>query len=1336
MTIELSGGYSPQRNNIIAGLAMLPATCSDELLELVCSVYGYEVDFGRETVDMLQREGWLETLSGGKPGFLDPDFAAQFIDSLTERQIRSFYRKVSGHLSYRCEYLRSRMEDFLLLLKGKPKSSSFHYYRSSYINEDFLRGDFAVLDTDYPLLKLICALLKIPGNATALKRAELEDLFYLLTKSSSDLYFSDPKDLKTILTSLKTVFSTKDLIAVHHGLAGRFMGLDIDFSTQGAFCTLEGKPYETNRWIVITRMLLSGREKEAFQLLRDIPSVERGFRLTLMEKYLLFLTLYANRHLAAARKLIAQRLDNIHIQPFEKILFGVADGSVSKGDALEAFRTLPSTKGISYSWVLLGLLLYKAGLLDKDDLNEVEEYFQALPAVFRLEYLAATPSREKELKQLSNRLQMTPLLPAVSLREKWQIVIEKLSGSCEVKTERIAYFVSTSPTLSITPRLQKSSDGIKWTKGAIMNFGQFSRDRTCLTDVDTRLKSMARATRLADTDYLDNERFLPCLIGHPLVFDGKRGTPVTIVGKKLEISVSRGDDGSFSFSNNLDPSGREWWLTQSVKVLSNEDGIIEIASISDFERNLLLNLWGVDSFPPEAKDSLTLLLEKLSSSVPVMSELLDNSKNLPQTDGDCRITVRIKPLDENSFSVQVFVRPLATSKVTCRPGEGLASIASVSKGKSVLIKRNLEGETANWEKLRPYFEEEIGEYQSAPFQWVVDLAWLLRILEIVNENKEFALVEWPEGVKYEVKRPRIDFGEVSLSVHHIGHWFEVDGTVALDGKTRLKMFELLEKLRASKGNFIRLEGDEFVALSDNLRKQLQTLEKIAGSKRGKLRLSQYSLGVLDKMDKDGVQLDADKKYNDLLARISNASEKDFPVPADLKAELRDYQKEGFEWMSRLAEWGAGGILADDMGLGKTVQAIALMLSRKGEGASLVVSPTSVLMNWRDELERFAPSLGCVLYNTSDRENVLKNVGPGDVVLTTYGVLTQDIENFKGLEWNIVVLDEAHNIKNRATQCSKAVMELNDKTRMLLTGTPVQNHLSEIWNLFQFANPGLLGSFTDFSDRYIIPVEKNHDEGRQKLLKNQIAPFILRRTKNMVLDDLPPKTELTVKVALSKPELALYEQLREEAVLSLENGETSAIKAIGALVKLRQAANHPRLINEGLELESSKTKAFLAIAQDLISSSHKALVFSQFTSYLELVKPELDKLGIKYLYLEGSHSAAQRRKLVEEFKTGDAPLFLISLKAGGTGLNLTEADYVIHLDPWWNPAVEDQASDRAYRIGQKNHVTVYKLIAENTIEEKIVKLHLTKKSLADALLHGTEISTRFSKEEILALLRTE
>ena len=371
---------------------------------------------------------------------------------------------------------------------------------------------------------------------------------------------------------------------------------------------------------------------------------------------------------------------------------------------------------------------------------------------------------------------------------------------------------------------------------------------------------------------------------------------------------------------------------------------------------------------------------------------------------------------------------------------------------------------------------------------------------------------------------------------------------------------------------------------------------------------------------------------------------------------------------------------------------------------------------------------------TDRAKLVNAATSGDVVLSTYGLVVTEAELLASQHWTTIVLDEAHTIKNHHTLTSKGCMSLTGDFRILLTGTPLQNHLSEIWNLFEFANPGLLGSYTSFTKNFILPIERDHDKERQQLLRRILSPFMLRRTKEDVLSDLPEKSEITLSVELSDEEQALYETMRLRALANLEGQDVGVVQTLAEITRLRQAACHPRLVNDMLTIQSSKMQAFLELVDNLTGNSHRALVFSQFTSHLALAREELDKRHIAYLYLDGSTPAAERTRLVKQYQTDDTPLFLISLKAGGLGLNLTAADYVIHLDPWWNPAIEDQASDRAHRIGQTRPVTVYRLIAAGTIEDKILRLHNLKRNMADALLQDANLFSQISAEDVIKLLR--
>ena len=475
----------------------------------------------------------------------------------------------------------------------------------------------------------------------------------------------------------------------------------------------------------------------------------------------------------------------------------------------------------------------------------------------------------------------------------------------------------------------------------------------------------------------------------------------------------------------------------------------------------------------------------------------------------------------------------------------------------------------------------------------------------------------------------------------------------------------------------------------------------------------------------------------LRQRIAESSKLQPRVPKTLKADLRKYQEEGFEWLSRVTSWGAGVCLADDMGLGKTLQTISLLLEQKKEGASLVVAPASVVPNWRNEIRKFAPSLNVLILNSADdRAAMIKKAKQGDIVLATYAMLNINEAELIEQEWNVICLDEAHTIKNPTTKMSKSAMKLRAKRKVILTGTPIQNHLSELWNLFQFINPGLLGSADAFKKKYILPIEGDRNKSRQIQLRKLISPFLLRRTKGEVIEELPEKNEVVRPVELSDTEMARYELQRAQAEAMVEVEKNVSVSTLAEITRLRQLACSTALVDKKWEGVSSKTLAFIDLAESLNDSGNRALVFSQFTSYFAEIKKMMDKTHLPYLYLDGSTPMKKREQLVREFQEGDCPFFLISLKAGGLGLNLTGANYVIHLDPWWNPAIEQQATDRAYRIGQEQDVTVYRLIAQHTIEEKILRLHKTKRDLADSLLEGTDMAHAMTQAELLELLRNK
>ncbi|MBW2395100.1 MAG: DEAD/DEAH box helicase [Deltaproteobacteria bacterium] len=450
-----------------------------------------------------------------------------------------------------------------------------------------------------------------------------------------------------------------------------------------------------------------------------------------------------------------------------------------------------------------------------------------------------------------------------------------------------------------------------------------------------------------------------------------------------------------------------------------------------------------------------------------------------------------------------------------------------------------------------------------------------------------------------------------------------------------------------------------------------------------------------------------------------------PLPADLRGELRDYQKEGTRWLAFLRKAGLGGLLADDMGLGKTLQALCAI----GPG-TLVIAPTSLLANWEEEIQRFRPGLSVRIYHGAGRSLE----GSADVTLTTYALLRRDRESLTAHHWQAVILDEAQAIKNPSSQVAQAAYQLRADQRITLTGTPVENRLEELWSQLHFLNPGLLGGRRDFEERYAGPIGDG-DEAALEHLRMRLRPFVLRRKKSEVAPELPPRTEMVLHCVLSEEERAVYDAVlaatRNDVVQQLQGGG-NVLAALEALLRLRQACCHPQLL-PGQSLDVSAKLALLSDRlETAVAEGHKALVFSQWTSLLDLVEPRLREAGLGFTRLDGS--TRDRGAVVREFSASDGPpIFLISLRAGGTGLNLTAADHVFLLDPWWNPAVEAQAADRAHRIGQERPVFIHRMVAENTVEERILALQDKKRELADAALSDAGAAGRITREDLLALL---
>lgn len=576
-----------------------------------------------------------------------------------------------------------------------------------------------------------------------------------------------------------------------------------------------------------------------------------------------------------------------------------------------------------------------------------------------------------------------------------------------------------------------------------------------------------------------------------------------------------------------------------------------------------------------------------------------------------------------------------------------------------------------------------------------------------------------------------------------------------ENMTSEEMADLLSKYDRKK-KYVRLKNGDFLTIQDDslgvlaeVRQDLQLTEK--DLKKGSINVPKYRAMYLDAALKNNKSLtvEKNKEFKGMVRSMKTIEDSDYEVPDSLKQVMRSYQKSGFLWLKTLRENGFGGILADDMGLGKTLQVISLLLSEQEEyetGAkerrrSLIICPASLVYNWQKEIRRFAPSLTPVIVagSATERAGIIHKSREGDILITSYDLLKRDADIYKDMVFAVQVIDEAQYIKNPGTQAAKGVKKITAGFKLALTGTPIENRLSELWSIFDYLMPGFLYTYQRFREEMELPIVTNKDENKMKRLQRMIRPFILRRLKSDVLTDLPEKLEENVFARFESEQAALYDahakRMRDMLDKTSEKEfRMQKIQILAELTKLRQLCCDPALLYENYNGESAKTEMCMELILDAVSGGHKVLLFSQFTTMLERLAKRLKKEGISSYMLTGAVNKEKRMQMVESFQEDDVPVFCISLKAGGTGLNLTAADIVIHYDPWWNVAVQNQATDRAHRIGQERVVTVYKLVAEQTIEEKIVKIQEQKMELAKQILEGEGMdSVSFTREELLELL---
>lgn len=826
--------------------------------------------------------------------------------------------------------------------------------------------------------------------------------------------------------------------------------------------------------------------------------------------------------------------------------------------------------------------------------------------------------------------------------------------------------------------------------------------------------------------------------------------------------------GNREFTANIANTGERSWqrteepLEQKLKITGKNSGLVlalEPISSCECEENYFYFLDGKIYHKPiktvKPIEPFLLCIEKQKErevyieqqDIPVFCrELLPSLKDF--------FTCQITDFDETAYQsvkpeFKIYLDAPQSGWLSCKAvavyGEKEYSVYDKSTD---LIQRDITEEAAIAGLISAYCNAYDEKEQQMVLSDDEELLYLL-LTEGIAKMQEQAEVFISDAIKkLKVQEPPVAAVGISLS----GDLLELK--ITAEDMRKEELLEILSRYsrrkkfyRLKNGNVIRVDEEQMEAMDTiaELRDGLRLTQKQL--RQEQIQIPRYHALYLDEELQKSRQLSywKNKGFQQLIDGIKEEKETS-PLPESLKDTLREYQKQGVFWIKRLKKNGFGGILADDMGLGKTLQVITFLLmeyQEKGVGNGLIVTPASLVFNWKSEFNRFAPELPVKIISgtATEREQMLKTLEGKEILVTSYDLLKRDEELYQDITFTYEIIDEAQYIKNHRTQAAKAVKNIKAGFRLALTGTPMENRLSELWSIFDFLMPGFLYEYQRFREELEAPIVQNQDERAMARLRAMITPFVLRRLKKDVLKDLPDKLEESRYARLEGEQQKLYDAHVKRLQMLLdekseEELEKSKLWVLSELTKLRQICCDPSLIFEGYKGESAKLEMCMDTIKNAVDGGHKILLFSQFTTMLEHIQKRLDKEKISYYVLTGATSKEKRTQLVEQFNQDDTSVFCISLKAGGTGLNLTAADIVIHYDPWWNLAVQNQATDRAHRIGQENVVVVYKLIASGTIEENIQKLQEKKRELADQVLSGEGISSAgFSKEELQELLKS-
>jgi len=952
----------------------------------------------------------------------------------------------------------------------------------------------------------------------------------------------------------------------------------------------------------------------------------------------------------------------------------------------------------------------------------------------------------------------------IARKETWALALEQLIAldktvkpvnESDEKTSRLVWLLQHSRFGDELSAKEQKLGKSGWTKGRVIALKRLSQDMETfdyLSDGDIALCHQIKGQ--FNGGYYGKEHYsltgylaLKAAIGLENVYlEDNPHQNITISEREPELVITQNDDGFLLSMSNLpsdiDDTDSSYSFTNlgdnKFELVAYEKKHRQIASIVG-ESGLVV--------PQAAKDKVIKSISVIAPMLNIQSNLEGITSSVEQVGADARLYINIEPAGEG-LEYQCHVMPLGSDGPSISPGMGNPTLSLDIGGKRQIVTRDLVSERRQLQRL---YE------QVSLFEQMIDSRLLcdrldealetLVLLEniVAHPNTKSPLdivLQWPKGKSLKLSVPQ-EMAHMKLAVTKQKEWFDLEGTLTVSDNQVIELKTLMALMAQSQSRFIKLDEQQILVLTKELKQRLQDIENMTLD--GKFHA--LASPLIDAATQ-GMRMRTLHAWDRQKVLLKEASELVPQLPSTLQAELRDYQCDGFDWAMRLAHWGAGACLADDMGLGKTLQALAVIVARAQKGGSLVLAPTSVCFNWQQEITRFAPTLNVKIFgrdgDIGERQKVLDNLQPFDVVICSYGLLQRESEKLAAVEWQTIVADEAQALKNPLAKRTQAALALSGKFKMATTGTPIENNLTELWSLFRFINPGLLGSQKQFHKRFAQLIESNKasdDAAKRRAsfaLRQVISPFILRRLKSQVLTELPARTEINLPIELSEQEITFYEALRRQAIENLMHEDVAEgqqhIKMLAEIMKLRRACCHPSLVMAESTIESSKLKAFDNLMIELKQNNHKCLVFSQFVGHLHLLRERLIANGISFQYLDGSTPVSQRQQAVNAFQAGEGDVFLISLKAGGSGLNLTAADYVVHMDPWWNPAVEDQASDRAHRMGQTRPVTIYRFIAKNTIEDKIVALHQHKRDLANSLLEGSDSISKLSPADMMALLQ--